>query len=268
MKTACEMQDSGLMTCFVGSKTKLELACFAARKWCTEKLNMPDPVVCEIANYLNSQCKVIGGNAQALDFVELNYKEFGINRIKRLAVSGAFHTRLMESCEQPLFDALKRVHVKKPAIKFYSNVNGELCTNESKIKRNLVKQLSSPVKWEQILNNFYIDENLPTNSAELAQKQAELDEREKEKLSQKVEKEAVKDFLNTAISPPTPDTKTDETEAKIGALKKQIKKLQSANREYPDIYECGPGSVTGPLLRLINAKAHRFYKHIDVWFVV
>ena len=33
---------------------------------------------------------------------------------------------------------------------------------------------------------------------------------------------------------------------------------------YPDTYECGPGSQLGTLLRAINSKAHRFYKHIDV----
>ena len=264
MKIACESHESGLMTAFIGSKSKLDIARYAAKKWCVEKLNMPEPVVCETANYLNSQVKVIGGTKQALDFIELNYKTFDINRVKRLAVSGAFHTSLMVSCEEPLKHALENVVVKKPKIKFFSNVDAELAWNEKKIKQNLVKQLSRPVKWEQILNNFYLNENLPINTSQLKSSlESKISENKKVKLQEKVEKEVVKDFLNS-----TPQENSDESEKKkddepsISKLK--LKKLQDRSREYPDIYECGPGSTTGPVLKLINGKAHQFYKHINV----
>ena len=271
MKVACESQESGLMTAFVGSKSKLDLARYAAKKWCIEKLKLPEPVVCETANYLNSQCKVIGGTKQALDFIELNYKAFGINRVKRLAVSGAFHTSLMQLCEEPLENALKNVLVKKPRIKFYSNVSAESTWNEKRIKQNLVKQLSWPVKWEQILNSFYFNENLPINNGELKER-LERKITEKANLDKKIENEVVRDLSSPTssiqdkdeISSDMEDNEESKKEAKPSLPKSTLKKLQDQSREYPDIYECGPGSVTGPLLKVINSKAHKFYKHIDV----
>lgn len=87
MKKACQRTESGLMTTFVGAKSRLDLARFSAVKWCREKLKLEEPVVCDIANYLNAQCKVLGGNKEALDFIELNFREFDIKRIKRLPVN-------------------------------------------------------------------------------------------------------------------------------------------------------------------------------------
>jgi hypothetical protein len=273
MKVACESQESGLMTAFIGSKSKLDLARYAAKKWCIEKLKLPEPVVCETANYLNSQCKVIGGTKQALDFIELNYKTFGINRVKRLAVSGAFHTSLMQLCEEPLENALKNVLVKKPNIKFYSNVSAESTWNDKRIKQNLVKQLSRPVKWEQILNSFYFNENLPINNDELKERlERKITVKEQANLDNKLESEVVRDFSsptssiqdNGEVSSEMEDNEESKKEAKPSLPKSTLKKLQDQSREYPDIYECGPGSVTGPVLKVINSKAHKFYKHIDV----
>jgi acyl transferase domain-containing protein len=196
-----------------------------ARKWCREQLKMPEPIECEIANYLFSQSKVIGGNKEALDFIELNYKEFDILKLKRLSVSGAFHTRLMQSAEEPLKKALQGVQVNRPLIKFFSNYEANICSSPEKIKRNLVKQVSSPVKWEQILNMLYYDKNLPTSDEDEEHEVVELD---------------------------TQETR-DKTTPK-----------QTAHRIYPDIYECGTGSHSGPILKIINRKAHQFYKHIGV----
>jgi [acyl-carrier-protein] S-malonyltransferase len=87
MKKACQRTESGLMTTFVGAKSRLDLARFSAVKWCREKLKLEEPVVCDVANYLNAQCKVLGGNKEALDFIEVNFREFDIKRIKRLPVN-------------------------------------------------------------------------------------------------------------------------------------------------------------------------------------
>lgn len=220
MQKASESVSSGLMSVFLSRQSKLNLAMLGARKWCKEKLKLDDPIECEIANYLFSQCKVIGGNTEALDFIETNYKEFNINRIKRLPVSGAFHTSLMKQAEQDVKNELENIIVKKPIINLYSNYDASLCMNPKKIKFNLVRQISNPVKWEQILNEFYFDENLP---------------------------------LDSAKTKPVEDS-SDKID----------KKAQSKMRVYPDIYECGPASQTGPILKAINFKAHQFYKHVDV----
>ncbi len=88
MQKASELAPSGLMTAFLSRQSKLSLAMLASRKWCEEKLRMEAPVVCQVSNYLNSKCKVVGGNSQALDFLELNYKEFGILKVGRRPQAG------------------------------------------------------------------------------------------------------------------------------------------------------------------------------------
>jgi [acyl-carrier-protein] S-malonyltransferase len=215
MQKASEQTPSGLMTAILNRKSNLNLAMLAARKWCKEKLNLNEPIECQIANYLSAQIRVIGGNKQALDFIETNYKEFDIVKLKRLPVSGAFHTKLMKPAEQDLKNVLKDVYIKKPLIHYYSNYDSELVSNSEKIRRNLIKQVSNPVRWEQILNKFFYDENLPT----------------------------LEDENNNTDQPTSPK--------------------QSQDRIYPDIYECGPGSQTGPILKIINRKAFQFYKHIS-----
>ena len=94
MQEASEQVPSGLMSVFLGRQSRLNLAMLAARKWCQDKLRMDGQVECEIANFLNAGCKVIGGNKEALDFIALNYKEFQINKVKRLPVRYRNNTKL------------------------------------------------------------------------------------------------------------------------------------------------------------------------------
>lgn len=228
MQEASQEVSSGLMTVFLNRDSKLKTGMLAARKWCKEKLQLEEPIECEIANYLFSQVKVIGGNTEALDFIELNQKEFNINRTKRLPVSGAFHTSLMRPAEDKLKKHILDLDIKRPLIKFYSNYDASLSMTPKKIKFNLIKQIANPVKWEQILNTFYYDENLPLNDEMTADKETTVE-------------------LDILGNP------TDFN-----------KKKQSENRIYPDIFECGPGAQTGPILKAINFKAFKFYKHIEV----
>jgi hypothetical protein len=233
MQEASEKVPSSLMSVFVGKQSELNQAMLAARKWCTQQFKIEEPV-CEIANYLFSGCKVIGGNKEALDFIELNYKEFKLMRVKRLPVSGAFHTKLMEPAKQALEKELKIIDIKRPLIDFYSNYEGGKLSNPYKIRFNLIRQVYNPVKWEQILNVMYYDENLPL----------EKDENSSNELNN-----------NNLIAPELKGEEESE---------KKLKKLQSKYRIYPEIYECGPASQTGPILKSINKKAFQFYKHIEV----
>lgn len=226
MQEASQSVSSGLMSVFLNRDSKLNIGMLAARKWCRDELKIGDPIECQIANYLFSKCKVIGGNSEALDFIELNHKEFGINKVKRLPVSGAFHTRLMKSAEEKLKKEIDNIAIKPPVIKFYSNYDANLCMTPKKIKYNLIKQVANPVKWEQILNTFYYDENLPTIDSEKIESLKEID--------------------------------------RLGNELYSDKKTQSKERIYPDIYECGPTAQTGPILKVINYKAFKFYKFIDV----
>lgn len=227
MQKASESVPSGMMSVFLSKDSKLNMALLGARKWCAEQLKMPDPIECKIANYLYHGCKVIGGNKEALDFIEHNYKEFNIKRIKRLPVSGAFHTGLMRPAEFDLKDQLDHIVIQRPLIKFYSNYTANPCSHPNKIKLNLVKQVSGPVRWEQTLNNLYYNENLPVHEQDDQQSQ--------------------------------PDSEHSDS----GQPARTVN-VQTDDRVYPDIYECGPAAQTGPILREINYKAYRFYKHIGV----
>lgn len=156
MQRSSEAFPTGLMSVFISHKTDLNLAFKAMTEWCQNKLNLNVPVYCGIANYLNSDCRVIGANVEALDFLELNYKEFGIMRVKRLDVSGAFHTKLMNLRKvRPLSPILNEIQINKPLIPCYSNVTGNPYYDDIEIRRLLNDQISKPVKWEQIIHKIY-----------------------------------------------------------------------------------------------------------------
>jgi hypothetical protein len=228
MQMASEAVNSGLMSVFIKRQSQLGLAMNAARKWCHEIAKLSEPIECQIANYLNSSCRVIGGNIEALDFIELNKKEFEIIKTVRLPVSGAFHTKLMKPAEKPLAKKLESIEFRNPRIKVLLNYDAKSYSKGPSIKKFLVKQISNPVRWEQILNQFYYDLNLPTID----------DEETNQKNKNEIENES--------------HSKRD----------KNLR--QSKDRYYPDIYECGPASHTGPILKHINHKAFQFYKHIGV----
>lgn len=72
-----------------------------------------------------------------------------------LPVSGAFHTRLMEPALEPLAQALKAVDVRKPLVSVHSNVDGNRYMHPRHIRKLLVQQVVSPVKWEQTMHALY-----------------------------------------------------------------------------------------------------------------
>ena len=92
---------------------------------------------------------------QALDFVEKNGREFNILRTKRLPVSGAFHTKLMRPAVEALREVVHSVAMETPIIPTHSNVHGERHKKPFTIKRDLILQLTRPVKWEQIMHTLY-----------------------------------------------------------------------------------------------------------------
>lgn len=90
-----------------------------------------------------------------MDFIEKNSKSFNIRRTKRLPVSGAFHTNLMESAKKPLREILQRTTLSPPQIPVYSNVTAAQFRQQHKILELLQEQVTAPVKWEQIMHVMY-----------------------------------------------------------------------------------------------------------------
>ncbi|XP_058462490.1 probable malonyl-CoA-acyl carrier protein transacylase, mitochondrial [Malaya genurostris] len=153
MQLASEQNKGGMCTVLFGPDARIGEACKEAVNWSIQRgVEYPE---CKIANYLYPSCKVIAGNEEALKYLEANMKKFGIKRIKRLPVSGAFHTELMASAVEPFYMALKKIKIEDPIISVHSNVDGKRYRNASHVLNQLPKQIVRPVKWEQTLHNIY-----------------------------------------------------------------------------------------------------------------
>lgn len=153
MQKASELVPSGMLSVIGRPQAQYKYACLQAKEHC-KSLGIAEPV-CSVANYLFPDGRVIAGHQQALDFLQKNSRHLQFMRTKPLPVSGAFHTELMKSATEPLREVLRQVEVRRPEINVYSNVDGKRYMNESHVRRQLVKQLVSPVKWEQTLHEIF-----------------------------------------------------------------------------------------------------------------
>ncbi|XP_069021036.1 malonyl-CoA-acyl carrier protein transacylase, mitochondrial [Embiotoca jacksoni] len=153
MQEASELVPSGMLSVVGRPQAQYKYACLQAKEHC-RSLGVEEPV-CSVANYLFPDGRVIAGHQQALDFLQKNARRLQFMRTKPLPVSGAFHTALMASVAEPLREVLRQVEVRRPEINVYSNVDGKRYMSESHVRRQLVKQLVSPVKWEQTLHEIY-----------------------------------------------------------------------------------------------------------------
>ncbi|XP_008153666.2 malonyl-CoA-acyl carrier protein transacylase, mitochondrial [Eptesicus fuscus] len=153
MQEASEAVPSGMLSVLGQPQTKFTSACLEAREHC-KTLGIENPV-CEVANYLFPDCRVISGHLEALQFLQKNSSRFHFRRTKMLPVSGAFHTRLMEPAVEPLAQVLKAIDVKRPLVSVHANVSGSRYMHPAHIQQLLVKQVVSPVKWEQTMHALY-----------------------------------------------------------------------------------------------------------------
>ena len=109
----------------------------------------------QVANFLYAGAKTLAGHDLALQFIAENKQDFGIRKVKKLPVSGAFHTPLMKEAVLPFKEALAVAQLNPPRISVYSNVSGEEYRDLNEISRILPKQMTSAVKWEQIVGRLY-----------------------------------------------------------------------------------------------------------------
>lgn len=101
------------------------------------------------ANYNCNGQVVISGEATAVEEACEKAKAAGAKRALPLAVSGAFHSPLMEPARVELGKAIEATEIVAPKCPIYQNVTAEPTTDPSTIKKNLLAQLTSPVKWTQ-----------------------------------------------------------------------------------------------------------------------
>ena len=109
------------------------------------------------ANYNSEGQIVISGEAGAVAEACAKMKEAGAKRALPLAVSGAFHSPLMEPARLELAEAIEKTPFRAPVCPVYQNVTALPSTDPDVIKDNLLRQLTSPVRWTQTVQNMVAD---------------------------------------------------------------------------------------------------------------
>jgi len=116
----------------------------------TKEGNYVEPV-----NYNSNDQVVISGYKEAIKIAEVKLKEAGAKRVIPLAVSGAFHSKLMESAAKEFRKFLDGFSFNKPSFRVFANYNAnEYPNDEKEIKDLLEKQLVSPVLWVDIVKKI------------------------------------------------------------------------------------------------------------------
>lgn len=106
------------------------------------------------ANYNCPGQLVISGTIEGIDKACEILTEKGAKRALKLVVGGAFHSPLMEPAREELAAAIEATTFSTPTCPVYQNVDAQPETEPSKIKANLIAQLTAPVKWTQTVENM------------------------------------------------------------------------------------------------------------------
>ncbi|HEX6223620.1 MAG TPA: ACP S-malonyltransferase [Chryseolinea sp.] len=109
------------------------------------------------ANYNCPGQLVISGSLKGIDIACEKLKAAGAKRALPLQVGGAFHSPLMEPAREELADAIDQTVFSTPICPVYQNVNALPSLNVADIKRNLIAQLTAPVRWTQLVQNMAKD---------------------------------------------------------------------------------------------------------------
>lgn len=145
----------------------MQKACEAVPSTMAAVLGLPDEKVEEIckatdgivvpANYNCPGQLVISGEIPAVDAACEAAKAAGAKRALRLPVGGAFHSPLMEPAREELAKAIAETAFKAPVCPVYQNVSTTAVTDPEQIQKNLIAQLTAPVKWTQSVQNMVKD---------------------------------------------------------------------------------------------------------------
>jgi [acyl-carrier-protein] S-malonyltransferase len=145
MQKACELNPS-TMAAILGLDDKI-----------VEDICASIDEVVVAANYNCPGQLVISGSMKGIEIACEKLKAAGAKRALPLQVGGAFHSPLMEPAREELAAAIDATHFDSPICPVYQNVNGLPSTNVSEIKKNLISQLTAPVRWTQSVQNMTKD---------------------------------------------------------------------------------------------------------------
>ncbi len=145
MQKACEMEESTMAAILGLDDAVVEKICNS----------ISDVVV--PANYNSPGQLVISGSVEGINKAIEKCKEAGAKRALPLKVGGAFHSPLMEPARIELAEAINSVKFNKGICPIYQNVTGQSVNDGEIIKKNLIAQLTSPVRWTKIMQNMIAD---------------------------------------------------------------------------------------------------------------
>ncbi|WP_163530504.1 ACP S-malonyltransferase [Halobacillus ihumii] len=116
------------------------------------KMDQDQPV--DLANINCPGQIVIAGTSDGVKQASEQLQEAGAKRVLPLNVSGPFHSRLMKPASESFSNSLAKTVLHDAKIPVYANVSAEAVTDASKIQSLLVEQLYSPVRFQEILEQF------------------------------------------------------------------------------------------------------------------
>jgi [acyl-carrier-protein] S-malonyltransferase len=109
----------------------------------------------EMANFNSPGQIVISGTRSGIDRAREAAKEYGASRAVPLAVSGAFHSRLMQPAVEGMTVALENVTMNTPRVPVIANTTGEPLTDVPSVKAELLRQFCNCVRWQPTIE--YLD---------------------------------------------------------------------------------------------------------------
>lgn len=145
MQEACEMQPGAMAAVLALADEKVVEVC--------EQID--DVVVA--ANFNCPGQVVISGSISGVDLACKALKEAGAKRALKLPVGGAFHSPLMQPAAQKLQDAIMATTFRTPICPVYQNVSAKAETDKDLIQRQVLEQLTSPVRWTQSVRQMIAD---------------------------------------------------------------------------------------------------------------
>jgi [acyl-carrier-protein] S-malonyltransferase len=145
MQKACEIKPSTMAAVLGLADNIVEEVCAA-----TEGIVVA-------ANYNCPGQLVISGETTAVEAACVAMKEAGAKRALLLPVGGAFHSPMMEPAREELAAAIEATTFSAPSCPVYQNVTATAVSDAAEIKKNLIIQLTAPVKWTQSVQQMIAD---------------------------------------------------------------------------------------------------------------
>ena len=146
MQRACELAPSTMAAVLGLSDAIIEQVC----EGITDEIVVP-------ANYNCPGQVVISGSVAGIQVAEERLKAAGAKRVVQLAVSGAFHSPFMAPARAEFASAVAQMPFREPLCLVYQNVDARPTTDPTRLKANLVAQLTSPVRWTQSVERMVAD---------------------------------------------------------------------------------------------------------------